>query len=281
MRGRRGISAPVKQLFAPGLFEGQTAIVTGGGTGIGLAIARELGRLGARVAICGRRAEPLEEAAASLTAEGIAVHRGVADIRDPASIGAFVADVKGAFGGADVLINNAGGQFPSPAQHISPRGFEAVVRNNLLGTWNFTHAVANALFIPQKRGRIVNVIAQMVRGFPGMAHTGAARVENLTKSLAVEWAQFGIRVNAVAPGVIKTSGTAQYPPELLTNSRNATPLKRLGSAEEVSHLVVYLASAYADFITGQTMIIDGGMSLWGDSWPIPDDVPQYPPYEER
>lgn len=273
----------MKQLFAPGLFEGQTAIVTGGGTGIGLAIARELGRLGARVAICGRRLEPLEAAAASLVEEGITVHHRSADTRDPESLAAFVASVQEALGGVDVLINNAGGQFPSPAQHISPRGFEAVVRNNLLGTWNVTHAVANAAFIPQKRGRIVNVTAQVARGFPGMAHTGAARagVENLTKSLAVEWAQFGIRVNAVAPGVIKTSGTAQYPPELLINSRAATPLKRLGSAEEVSHLVVYLASTFADFITGQTFYIDGGASLWGDSWPIPDDVPQSPPYEER
>ncbi|HEY8431637.1 MAG TPA: SDR family oxidoreductase [Sandaracinaceae bacterium] len=267
-------------LFAPGLFDGQRAIVTGGGTGIGLAVARELGRLGARVAICGRRAEPLEQAAASLAAEGITVHHATADIRDPESVARFVDSVREAFGGADVLVNNAGGQFPSPAQHISPRGFEAVVRNNLLGTWNVTHAVANAFFIPQKRGRIVNVIAEIARGFPGMAHTGAARagVDNLTKTLAIEWAQFGVRVNAVAPGVIKTTGTAQYPPELLEAAVRATPLKRLGSAAEVSHLVVYLASTFADFITGQTFYIDGGMSLWGDQWPIPDDVPKFPPY---
>lgn len=268
------------ELFAAGLFEGQVAIVTGGGTGIGLAVARELGRLGARVAICGRRPDPLAAAAAALEAEGITVHHRTADIRDPESIGAFVGSVRDAFGGADILVNNAGGQFPSPAQHISPRGFEAVVRNNLLGTWNFTHAVASAFLIPAQRGRVVNVTAQIVRGFPGMAHTGAARagVENLTKSLAVEWAQFGIRVNAVAPGVIKTSGTAQYPPELLVNAVKATPLRRLGAAREVSHLVAYLASRYADFITGQTFTIDGGMSLWGDQWPIPDAVPQYPPY---
>lgn len=267
-------------LFAPGLFDGQRAIVTGGGTGIGLAVARELGRLGARVAICGRRAEPLEQAAASLAAEGITVHHATADIRDPESVARFVDSVREAFGGADVLVNNAGGQFPSPAQHISPRGFEAVVRNNLLGTWNVTHAVANAFFIPQKRGRIVNVIAEIARGFPGMAHTGAARagIDNLTKTLAIEWAQFGVRVNAVAPGVIKTTGTAQYPPELLEAAVRATPLKRLGSAAEVSHLVVYLASTFADFITGQTFYIDGGMSLWGDQWPIPDDVPKFPPY---
>lgn len=281
-RGLHGICVSVSQLFAEGLFDGQRAIVTGGGTGIGFTIARELGRLGARVAICGRRAEPLESAAAALTEEGIEVHHRPADTRDPESVAAFVESVLDTFGGVDVLINNAGGQFPSPAQHISPRGFEAVVRNNLLGTWNMTHAIANAAFIPQKRGRIVNITAQVARGFPGMAHTGAARagVENLTKSLAIEWAQFGVRVNAVAPGVIETSGTAQYPPELLVNARAATPLKRLGSPEEVSHLVVYLASTFADFITGQTFYIDGGASLWGDSWPIPDDVPQSPPYKK-
>ncbi|HJL17141.1 MAG TPA: SDR family oxidoreductase [Sandaracinaceae bacterium LLY-WYZ-13_1] len=268
------------QLFRSGLFEGQSAIVTGGGTGIGLAVARELGRLGARVAICGRRAEPLAEAAEGLEAEGITVHHGTADIREPETIEAYLEGVKEAFGEVDVLVNNAGGQFPSPAQHISPKGFEAVVRNNLLGTFNFTHAVANAWMIPQQRGRIVNVIAQVARGFPGMAHTGAARagVDNLTKSLAVEWAQFGVRVNAVAPGVIETSGTKQYPPQLLEEAVKATPLRRLGHADEVSHLIVYLASTYADFVTGQSFYIDGGASLWGDQWPIPPDVPQSPPY---
>jgi citronellol/citronellal dehydrogenase len=120
----------------------------------------------------------------------------------------------------------------------------------------------------------------MARGFPGMAHTGAARsgVANLTMSLAVEWAQFGIRVNAVAPGVIKTSGTKQYPPQLLEDAIKGAPLHRLGSAEEVSHLIVYLASTFADFVTGQTFTIDGGQALWGDQWPIPDDIPKYPPY---
>ena len=269
-----------EQLFRTGLFDGQVAIVTGGGTGIGFAVARELGSLGAKVAICGRRPEPLAEAAQALAAEGITVHHGTADTRKPELITEFLEGVIDAFGTVDVLVNNAGGQFPSPAQHITPKGFEAVVRNNLLGTFNFTHAVANQIFIPKQRGRIVNVIAQVARGFPGMAHTGAARsgVDNLTKSLAIEWAQFGIRVNAVAPGVIKTSGTKQYPPELLEASIQHTPLHRLGSAEEVSHLIVYLSSVFADFVTGQTYYIDGGHSLWGDQWPIPVDIPKFPPY---
>ena len=267
-------------LFKAGIYDAQVAVITGGGTGIGLAVALEMGLLGAKIAICGRRPEPLAEAAKSLGERGIEVHHGIADIRDPESIAAYLAGVKAAFGTVDVLINNAGGQFPSPAQMVSPRGFEAVVRNNLLGTWNFTHAVANGFFLPQKRGRIVNIIAQVARGFPGMVHTGAARagVENLTKTLAIEWAQFGVRVNAIAPGVILTSGTRQYPPPLLEAAVQNTPLHRLGSAEEISHLIVYLASTYADFVTGQTYYIDGGASLWGDNWPIPLDVPKFPPY---
>ncbi|MEM9074335.1 MAG: SDR family oxidoreductase [Myxococcota bacterium] len=270
-------------IFAAGLFANQNAIVTGGGTGIGFAVASEIVRLGGNVAICGRRPEPLEEAGAALEAlrDGAKVHRAVCDIRDYDAVTAWVDATKEALGSIDILINNAGGQFPTTAQHLSPRGFEAVVRNNLQGTWNFTHAVASNAFIPQKRGRIVNVIAQVARGFPGMVHTGAARagVDNMTKTLAIEWSQHGIRVNAVAPGVIKTSGTKQYPPKLLEDAQKANPLKRLGSAEEVGHLIVYLASTVADFVTGQTFTIDGGASLWGEQWPIPDDIPKFPPYE--
>ena len=270
-----------KSIFRDGLFEGETAVVTGGGTGIGLAVARELGSLGARVAICGRRAEPLAAAGQELESAGIEVFHGTADIRDPDSVAAFVEGALERFSRLDILVNNAGGQFPSPAEGISARGFEAVVRNNLLGTWNMTHAVATRALIPQKRGRIVNVIAQVARGFPGMAHTGAARagVDNLTKTLAVEWAMHGIRVNAVAPGVIRTSGTAQYPAELLEKAGRAAPLKRLGSAEEVSHLIVYLCSRFADFVTGQTYYIDGGHSIFGDQWIVPDDLPRFPPYD--
>jgi citronellol/citronellal dehydrogenase len=266
-------------IFRKDLFAGEVAIVTGGGTGIGEATARELGLLGAQVAICGRREEPLLEAKARLEAAGVTVFHGIADIRDPENVARFVGEVKARFGRIDVLVNNAGGQFPSAAEHLSPRGFEAVVRNNLLGTWNVTQAVATEALIPQRRGRIVNVIAQIARGFPGMAHTGAARagVENLTKTLAVEWAIHGIRVNAVAPGTIRTSGTDQYPPDLLEEARKASPLKRLGTAEEVAHLIVYLASKQADFVTGQSFYIDGGQSLWGSLWPIPEDVPRYPP----
>jgi citronellol/citronellal dehydrogenase len=269
------------QLFVDGLFEGDVAIVTGGGSGIGLCVAEELGRLGAKIVLAGRTQEKLDAAKAHLVARGVAEPMALAaDTRKTEAVEALVSSVLDRHGKIDVLINNAGGQFPSPAQLISPKGFEAVVRNNLLGTFNMTHACANKAFIPAKRGRIVNVIAEMSRGFPGMAHTGAARagVDNLTKTLAVEWAQFGIRVNAVAPGVIKTTGTRQYGDGLLESSRKACPLKRLGTPEEVAHLITYLATRYADFVTGQTFYIDGGASLWGDTWFIPEDVPQSPPY---
>jgi citronellol/citronellal dehydrogenase len=265
-------------IFKPGLFEGQVALVTGGGTGIGLAVARELLTLGASVAICGRRSEPLEAAASAL---GDRIHTATCDIRDADSVAALVASVKERFGHVDVLVNNAGGQFPSPAEHISPRGFEAVVRNNLLGTWNVTQRVAAELMIPRKSGRIVSVVAEMKRGFPGMVHTGAARagVDNMTKTLAIEWAVHGIRVNAVAPGIILSTGTAQYPREVLELGRLATPLKRFGDPREVAHLICYLSCPQADFVTGQTFWIDGGASLWGDQWPIPDEVPLHAPYE--
>jgi len=270
----------MKPLFRDGVFEQDVVLITGGGTGIGALAALEMGRLGAQIAICGRRPEPLEAQAEALRGEGIEVHHGSVDIRDPDSILVFVEAVKERFGGIHVLVNNAGGQFPMAAQHLSPRGFEAVVRNNLLGTWNMTHAVATVAMIPAEGGRIVNVIAEISRGFPGMVHTGAARagVENMTKTLAVEWAQFGIRVNAVAPGVIVSTGTRQYPREILVAAKQANPMRRLGSPAEVSHLITYLASPQADFITGQTVIIDGGASLWGSVWQVPEQVPQHPPY---
>lgn len=261
-----------QDVFREGLYQDQVVLVTGGGTGIGFEVARIAASLGAKVAICGRRADVLASAATTLRDAGATVLDGTCDIRLPDVVDAFVDSVKQKFGRIDVLVNNAGGQFPTPAEQLSPKGFEAVVRNNLLGTWNMTHAVANKAMIPQKSGRIVNVIAQIARGFPGMVHTGAARagVENMTKTLAVEWAHHGIRVNAVAPGVIQTTGTAQYPPELLEIGRKSTPVKRLGTAEEVAQLITYLGSRAADFVTGQTMYIDGGQSLWGDMWGIPD-----------
>ncbi len=274
------MSRAMDQVYADRLFADEVVLITGGGTGIGLACATEMGRLGAKIAICGRRPEPLREAVNELRSQGVDALGEPCDIREPELIDALLDAVLERFGRIDVLVNNAGGQFPTTAEALSPKGFHAVVRNNLVGTWAMTHAVANRAMIPQKRGRIVNVIANVIRGFPGMVHTGAARagVDNMTKTVAVEWAMHGIRANAVAPGVIVTSGTKQYPPELLDRAEKANPLRRLGTAEEVSHLITYLASRYADFITGQTFYIDGGASVWGEQWEVPEDVPKYPPY---
>ena len=263
-------------MFASGLFEGQVAIVTGGGSGIGLATARELASLGARVAICGRKQEKLDAGLAALRADGLADDRLLAatcDIRDPDQVAAFVGQVLERFGRVDALVNNAGGQFPSRAEDLSPRGFEAVVRNNLFGTWNMTREVATRAMIPARRGRIVNVTAMVVRGFPGMSHTGAARagVENLTRSLAVEWAHHGVRVNAVAPGNnIRSSGTDQYGDVLVELARKATPVKRLGTPEEVARVIVFLSSDKNDFVTGAVFGVDGGQPLWGDVWSVPE-----------
>jgi citronellol/citronellal dehydrogenase len=264
-------SAESQRIFAPGILRDQVAIVTGGGSGIGLATAREMVQLGARVAICGRTQAKLDAAADELRAAGGTVVARTCDIREPAQVEAFVTAVLGELGRIDILVNNAGGQFPSPAQHISPNGFLAVIKNNLIGTFHVTREVANQAMIPARRGRVINVIANIYRGFPGMAHTGAARagVENLTMSLAVEWAQFHILVNAVAPGVILSSGTARYPPALFERGTRETPLKRAGTCEEVAAAIVFLASPAAQFITGATLRLDGGQALWGHSWEIP------------
>jgi citronellol/citronellal dehydrogenase len=266
-------------IFREGLYEGKVAVVTGGGSGIGFAIARTLIELGARVAICGRDPARLEAARAKLTGRGGPVHAAKCDIRQVEDVEAFVSGTRAALGEIDALFNNAGGQFPIPAENLSPKGWDAVIRNNLNGTFYVTREVATASMIPARRGRIVNVIANVWRGFPGMVHTGAARagVDNMTKTLAVEWSQYGVAVNSVAPGIIRSSGTDRYPPEFVEMGRQRTPLKRLGTPEEVAELCAYLGSDAASFVTGETWYIDGGAHLWGDTWIVPDrEAPPLP-----
>ena len=262
--------------FAPGLFDGQVALVTGGGTGIGLAIATRLAALGAKVAIASRKQSNLDLGVAELekvTARD-RLHARACDTREVSQVDALVDDVIARFGKVDLLINNAGGQFPTAAENLTPKGWEAVVRNNLNGTWFMTHAVATRSMIPKKKGRIVNIIAQMWRGFPGMVHTGAARagVDNMTKTLAVEWGRYGIRVNAIAPGFIKSSGTDQYPPAIVEKAQKASPIGRGGTPDEVARVAVILGSDQLDFVTGETWYVDGGQKLWGDVWQLPDET---------
>lgn len=260
-------------IFHPDLFSDTRVIVTGGGTGIGRATADLFARLGARVFIGSRKEENLRPAAETLSEAGRhAVGWHTVDTRESARVDAFVDAAVEHLGGVDVLVNNAGGQFPSPAEGLSPNGFDAVIRNNLHGTWSMTQAVANRWMIPEAGGVVVNVVANMWRGFPGLMHTGAARaaVVNMTKTLAIEWARHRIRVNAVAPGVIKTEGLRVYPQEMIREINSRIPVKRMGSPGETAHTIAFLASPAAAYFTGATLRMDGGQSLWGDTWVIPD-----------
>ena len=258
--------------FAQNLFAGQVALITGGGTGIGLATATLLAQSGARLAIAGRKQEKLAAGVSVLERLGAECHSQPCDIREPEQVRDLVAAVLARFGRLDILVNNAGGQFPTPAEALSPRGWDAVIRTNLTGTWNVTQAAASLAMLPARAGVIVNVIADIQRGFPGMVHTGAARagVENMTRTLAIEWISRGIRLNAVAPGVIRTAGVSQYGEPLLEARRQEIPAKRLGTAEEAAAAICFLASPAASFVTGETLYVDGGARLWGRSWPIPE-----------
>lgn len=258
-------------MFQKDLFEGKTILVSGGGSGIGLAVSKAFLGLGARVWIVGRNETRLKEALATLSALGEA-YSMVVDIRQPEQTASLADAIASAGEGLDVLVNNAGGQFPSPAIDISPKGWQAVVNTNLNGTWYMTQTMAQRFMLPAQSGVIVNIVMNMYRGFPGMAHSAAARaaVSNLTKTLAVEWARKGIRVNAIAPGIIQSSGLDQYPPELTRDLTSKIPAGRLGSVDEVASLVLYLASPLAAYITGDTIYMDGGSRLWGDFFPLDD-----------
>lgn len=256
------------KIFRDNLLAGKRALVTGGGTGIGRAIALELANLGADVAILGRRAEPLEAVGKEITALGRRALTLPCDIRQPEQVAASVGRIQAEFGGIDVLVNNAGGQFVSPTASMSLNGWNSVINTNLNGTFYVTREVADKCMIPQKSGVIVNIVIDMFKGVPAGAHSGAARaaVDNLTKTLSVEWAQHKIRINAIAPGIVRTDGLNMYPPAMVDQMLTVVPLQRAGKPEEIAWMIAYLASEAGDWITGETISIDGGGKNWGSLW---------------
>jgi citronellol/citronellal dehydrogenase len=254
-----------------GFYRDQVVIVSGAGSGIGKAIAFWFARLGAKLAICGRNAERLEAAATALRKLGADVLSQPMTIRDPAQVSAFIDAVWERFGTLDILVNNAGGQFPQAAIDFSPKGWNAVIDTNLNGTWYMTQAAAKRWRDAKRRGSIVNIVTNVARGMPGIAHSCAARagVVHLSKTLAVEWAPLNIRVNCVAPGVTATSGMNVYPPDALRDMPNSNPMKRFGQVEDVANAVCYIAGDAAGFVTGEVLTVDGGNQMWGDQWTIP------------
>ena len=256
-------------VFAPGIFDGQTVVVTGAGGGLGLAIASLFARLGANLAICGRNPEKLESAAEFLRTFGGDVLAQQMTIRDPEQAAAFVDAVHERFGRLDVLVNNAGGQFPQPALEYSVKGWNAVIDTNLNGTWWMMQSAAKKWVETETSGNVVSIVADVWRGMPGIAHTAAARagVIYLSKSVAVEWAPHGIRVNCVAPGCCESTGFGNYPPEGAATFKESNPMRRAGDEWDVAEGVVYMAAPSGKFVTGEVLNVDGGQQMWGDPWP--------------
>ncbi len=272
----------METVFKKGLFEGKVALVTGGGTGIGLRIAKELAMLGADIVIASRKLENLEKGAKEIEQFGSKVFSIQCNIREEESIKECVSKSIGQAGKIDYLINNGGGQFPSPAEFINKKGWHAVIETNLTGTFFMCQEVFNKQF-SQNGGAIVNIIANVLRGFPMLAHTGAARagVDNITKSLASEWGRYGVRINSVAPGTIQSSGLDSYDPQyrefIMTFAKN-NQTTRLGTSAEVASAVMYLLSPAASFITGQTLYVDGGESVFNAVMP-PTENDKHPPFD--
>ena len=257
------------KLFAPDLLSGQVALVTGGGSGLGRATAIELAACGARVVVCGRRPEPLEETAS--LCEGGRCEANACDVREEEQVDALVDSVLADHGQIDLLVNNAGGQFMTPAEDITPKGFRTVIRLNVEGTWLMSHAVATKAMIPEGRGgKIVNVTLSPHHGLPGMAHSSAARaaVENLTRVLSIEWARFGITLTALAAGHFDTETLrTKYPEPVVKGVAGTVPLGRLGTEEEFAWLVAYIASPGGDYLSGSILTIDGARDNWFGPWP--------------
>ncbi len=258
------------KIFAPGLLEGRVCVVSGSGSGLGRATALELARLGATVVGCGRRPEPIEETTRMIREAGGSADHEALDIRDEEAVDAFFDRLLERHGRLDVLVNNAGGQFLSPAEAISPKGFRTVIELNVVGTWLMTHAAATKAFIPGGGGKVLSVTLSPHNGMPGMVHSGAARaaVENMMRTLSVEWARFNIRLCAIAAGQFDTETLrTKYPAEVTRGLADTIPLGRLGTEEEWAWLVAYLASPAGDFFSGTTITMDGARDNWFGKWP--------------
>lgn len=270
------------EVFAPGMLNGRVALVTGGGTGLGKATALELARCGATVVIAGRRAEVLEGAADEI---GAAADWIAGDIREREETERLVATVLERYGRLDLLVNNAGGQFFSPAEGIAAKGWRAVWRLNVDGMLNMAEAAFAQALKPAGGGTIVNVTLSPHHGMPGMAHSGAARaaVEELTRELASRWAGEGVAVMAVAAGHFDTEALEKYPASLRAGMARTVPLQRLGAVEEHAWLVALLASPLGRAFSGSTVTLDGARDNWFGPWPPPGlaDASGEVPTEER
>jgi citronellol/citronellal dehydrogenase len=263
--------ATMSLTFRDGLFAGQVALVSGAGRGIGKAIAFQLARLGAKVALCGRDAARLEATAERLRALGAEVLTHPMSIRDPDAVARLYDAVWEQFGTLDLLVNNAGGQFPQAAIDFSPKGWNAVIDTNLNGTWYMMQQAARRWRDAGRGGAIVNIVTVINRGMPGVAHTCAARagVIYLSKTVAIEWAPLGIRINCVAPGAIMTEGMEVYPDEARRDLPKTNLMKRFGDVRDIADAVCYLAGPSGAFMTGEVVTVDGGNQVWGDQWTIP------------
>ena len=258
--------------FAAGLFTDRVVIVTGGGSGIGRCTAHELASLGAQVVLIGRSLDKLQTTAAEIVHDGGRASFHACDIRQEDAVKATVAAVVAEHGRVDALVNNAGGQFISPLESISAKGWDAVVASNLTGGF----LMARECYLQSMEehgGNIVNIVADMWGSMPHMGHSGAARagMVSFTETAAAEWAVSGVRVNAVAPGYIASSGMDHYPPaaaDMLRAMRKTLPMARFGVEAEVSAAIVFLLSPGANFISGTTLRVDGARPQVRMGWPM-------------
>ena len=258
----------LETVFREDLFEGRTILVSGAGSGIGKAISVLFARLGARIVLASRSEEKLATTAALLQRIDAPYQLVTTNIREPEQVDALFEEIDRAGHGLDVVVNNAGGQFPQPSAELSDRGWRAVVDTNLNGPWTMMQRAARLWRRWDRPGSIVNIVAPFIRGMFGVSHTVASRagVAHLSRNLAVEWAPDRIRVNSVLPGPIDTEGMNVYPEEAQLALSKSNPMKRLGHVQDVAQACAYLSASSGDFITGETLVVDGGHQIWGDLW---------------